>query len=287
MGFWLFTTISFITIVYLFSIGIMNALALNPQHTQAATPSHGEEARIWRALFERQTLLLRDMASPVFLQSVSALGLRTEGLPSLIELSLQLRKRTGFTLEPVPGVLTDKAFYTCLQARRFPIVTHFRDAEHLTYADRPDFFHHIYGHVPLLALPPYADFMQLLGALALPYADQPAMLELINRLYWYTIEFGLVQHENGLRIYGAGIVSSVAETAYCLGPLAEREAYDVQTVMATPIQPLRFQRKYFVIQHFRQLYDSLPELERVLKALAVLHPAPVRTGAAPCGVEFR
>lgn len=228
------------------------------------------DQHIWNVLYERQGYMLPGRASPAFLQGLQHIGLSAERIPEFDALTAQLMQRTGFSLVAVPGIVPDREFFELLLLRQFPATTWLRTEAQLNYIEEPDMFHDVFGHVPLLANEAYANFLEGLGQLGMQHHDNPLIVELLSRIYWYTVEFGLIQEELGLRIYGAGILSSVTETSYSLGEVPKRLPFDVQTVLATPYRKDSLQTSYFVIHSYQQLYACLPELEDVLGRVAQL-----------------
>jgi phenylalanine-4-hydroxylase len=246
-----------------------------------------EEHGIWRTLFARQARLLRERAAPEFLDGVARLGVAADGIPDFRRLNDVLGKATGFQIVAVPGLVPDDIFFEHLAHRRFPSTCFIRTKEQLDYIEEPDVFHDIFGHVPLLVNPVFADYMEAYGKGGLKALKQGALHQL-SRLYWYTVEFGLIATKAGLRIYGSGIVSSKGESEYCLDhPAPNRLGFDVVRIMRTKYRIDAFQETYFVIDGFDQLFEAtladftsyyaalakLPELEAgaVLPSDRVLH----------------
>jgi phenylalanine-4-hydroxylase len=206
----------------------------------------------WRVLYRRQATLLRERACPEFLAGLQALDLSQE-IPDFDRLSDMLHRLTRWTVVAVPGLIPDAAFFDHLAHRRFPAGRFLRRADQLDYLQEPDVFHDVFGHVPMLAHPVFADFMQAYGQGGLR-AESIGSLKRLARLYWYTVEFGLIAGGSGLRIYGSGIVSSHAESVYALdSPAPRRIAFDLRRVMRTDYRIDRFQDTYFVIDSFDQL----------------------------------
>ena len=211
---------------------------------------------IWRRLFERQSKLLPGRACAAYLEGLDALGVAAEGIPDFERLSDILERTTGWRIVAVPGLVPDDIFFAHLAARRFPVTNWVRRPEQMDYLKEPDVFHDIFGHVPMLMNPVFGDYMQAYGrgglkALALGALDKLA------RLYWYTVEFGLIRTPEGLRIYGSGIVSSHGESLYCLDdPRPNRILFNLMRVMRTRYRIDAFQECYFVIDSFDQLFDA-------------------------------
>jgi phenylalanine-4-hydroxylase len=210
----------------------------------------------WRTLFNRQTELLKGRVVPEYYAGLEALGITNAGIPDFAEMNRVLARATGWTVVAVPGLVPDAVFFAHFAARRFPAGYWIRSPEQLDYIEEPDVFHDVFGHVPLLMQPRYADYMAAYGRAGLAYAGDAA-LENLARLYWYTVEFGLMQTTAGLRIFGAGILSSAGESIYALeSPQPLRIAFDCERVMRTRYEIDHYQSIYFVLSG----YDDLPEL---------------------------
>ncbi len=217
-----------------------------------------EEHRTWATLFERQMALLPGRACDEFFAGLSELGMSPHSIPKFSELNEILRAKTGWTLIAVEGLLPELDFFTHLANRRFPVTWWIRKPEQIDYISEPDLFHDLFGHVPLLMLPIFADYMQAYGEGGLKaarYGNEP--LTELTRLYWYTVEFGLLNTAQGLRIYGSGIVSSKSESLYSLESTApNRIGFDLKRVMRTRYRIDTFQKTYFVIDSFEQLFRA-------------------------------
>ncbi len=223
-----------------------------PQNWPGYTP---EEHDVWRTLYARQTEILPGLACDAFLDGVEKLDL-SAGIPDFERLSERLHALTGWRVVAVPGLVPDAVFYEHLANRRFPAGRFIRGAHQLDYLEEPDVFHDVFGHVPMLTDPIFADYMQAYGKGGLR-AQGLGRLHNLARLYWYTVEFGLLQTEAGLRIYGAGIVSSATESRYALeDPRPHRLAFNLQRVMRTPYKIDDVQAVYFVIPSLQALLDA-------------------------------
>ena len=215
-----------------------------------------EEHARWDALTERMMKLLPGRACREFMAAAETLKLSEGGIPDFERLSDQLEALTGWRVVGVPGLVPDEAFFDHLANRRFPAGCFIRDADEMDYIEEPDVFHDVFGHVPLLANPAYADFMAAYGR-----GGQRAMslgrLKNLARLYWYTIEFGLIREGDGLRLFGAGIMSSPTETVFALEDASpNRIGFDLERVMRTNYRIDDFQQSYFVIDSFDALLDA-------------------------------
>jgi phenylalanine-4-hydroxylase len=207
----------------------------------------------WDRLFCRSLAALQNRASDEFLAMMDALSLSDGGIPDMEKLSDRLEKTTGWRVVPVAGLVPDEVFFNHLANRRFPAGAFIRPEEELDYLQEPDIFHDIFGHVPLLANPVFADFMVAYGKGG-QRAMQLGRLANLARLYWYTVEFGLIRTPAGLRIFGAGILSSVAECEFALESSSpNRIAFDLERVMRTKYAIDDFQQTYFVIESFEKL----------------------------------
>jgi len=221
-----------------------------PQDWQAYTP---EEHATWNRLFARQSALLPGRAAPEFLAGLDMLHLSRPGIPDFAELSDKLGKATGWQVVAVPGLVPDDVFFDHLANRRFVAGQFIRRPDQLDYLEEPDVFHDVFGHVPLLAHPVFADYMQAYGQGGLR-AMRHGAIDKLARLYWYTVEFGLMRSGEGLAIYGAGILSSRGESVFALDdPSPNRLGFDLERVMRTRYRIDDFQQAYFVIDSFDQL----------------------------------
>ncbi len=230
----------------------------NPDFTieQAWTSYSAAEHDRWDRLFRRSRMTLRDRACDEFIAMMSELELSESGIPDMEKLSDRLERITGWRVVPVAGLVPDDVFFNHLANRRFPAGAFIRSEEEMDYLQEPDIFHDIFGHVPLLANPTYSDFMQAYGR-----GGQRAMrlgrLKNLARLYWYTVEFGLIRSPAGLRIFGAGIASSATESVFALeSDSPNRIAFNLDRVMRTKYKIDDFQQTYFVIDSFEKLLDE-------------------------------
>jgi phenylalanine-4-hydroxylase len=233
---------------------------------------YGEEQHaVWQVLFERQQKLLVGRACREYLDGLGALGVVARGIPDFCALSEVLDRATGWQIVAVPGLVPDAVFFAHLARRRFPSTCFIRGRDQLDYLQEPDVFHDICGHVPLLMNPVFADYLQAYGEGGLK-AQGLGHLQRLARLYWYTVEFGLLATPAGLRIYGSGILSSAAESVYCLDdPQPHRLGFDLRRIMRTRYCIDRFQDTYFIIDDFAQLFDATrPDFAPIYRELAAL-----------------
>ena len=213
------------------------------------------EHAVWTTLFERQTQLLPDRACDAFVQGMRQLPIDARQIPDFRVLSEVLMRHTGWQIVAVPGLVPDEVFFEHLAHRRFPAGQFIRRADQLDYLEEPDVFHDVFGHVPMLMNPVMADFIQAYGVGGLR-AQRLGELEHLARVYWYTVEFGLVQQADGLRLYGAGIASSFSETRFALDDASpNRIRFDLDRVMRTRYRIDDFQESYFVLGSLDELLD--------------------------------
>jgi phenylalanine-4-hydroxylase len=226
------------------------------QNWQAYTAAeHG----VWTTLYERQKALLSGRACEPFLKGLDALDLHRGGIPDFARINPELTRLTGWQVVAVPGLVPDEVFFDHLAHRRFPAGQFIRDPAKLDYLSEPDIFHDVFGHVPMLTDPVFADYMQAYGEGGLR-ARGLNHLHHLARLYWYTVEFGLLATAEGLRIYGAGIVSSRAETLFALeDPSPHRLGLGLERVMRTPYRIDDFQQVYFVTESLEGLLAATLE----------------------------
>lgn len=229
-----------------------------PQNWEAFSAA---EHAMWDHLFARQTAMLPGRAADAFMRGIDVLKLSRPGIPDYRELNARLMSATGWQIVAVPGLVPDEVFFDHLANRRFPAGNFIRAPEQLDYLQEPDVFHDVFGHVPMLADSVFADYMVAYGKGGLRSLGFGA-LDHLARLYWYTVEFGLIQQADGLRIYGAGIVSSYAESIFALeDPSPNRIMFDLLRVMRTQYRIDDFQQNYFVVSNIEQLLQVTVETD--------------------------
>ncbi|MBN9080444.1 MAG: phenylalanine 4-monooxygenase [Rhizobiales bacterium 62-17] len=215
-----------------------------------------DEHAMWDRLFQRQSAMLPQRVTPAFLEGLDILRLSKPGIPDFNELSDRLMKATGWQVVAVPGLVPDEVFFDHLANRRFVAGRFIRTPQQIDYLEEPDVFHDVFGHVPLLAHPVFADYMQAYGRGGLRAAGRGA-IEKLARLYWYTVEFGLIRDGDHLRIYGAGIVSSYGESVFALDdPSPNRLGFGLKRLMRTNYKIDDYQQTYFVIDSLEDLLEK-------------------------------
>jgi phenylalanine-4-hydroxylase len=234
------------------------------------------EHQVWITLYERQAAMLEGRACDPFLKGLEALDLHRSGIPDFARINAELNRLTGWSVVAVPGLVPDEVFFDHLANRRFPAGRFIRKPDELDYLQEPDVFHDVFGHVPMLTDPVFADYMAAYGRGG-QRAMQLGQLANLARLYWYTVEFGLLQTSGGVRIYGAGIVSSRAESIFALDdPSPNRLAFDLERVMRTPYRIDDFQQVYFVVPSLQALLDAtLQDFTPIYERLARARDIPI------------
>lgn len=227
-----------------------------------------EDFDVWKTLYQRQTELLKDTVSSEYLKALDLIGFSAERIPDFEEVAESLKPLTGWSLEVVPNISEQREFFNFLSQKRFTATCWLRSMEQLDYLEEPDMFHDVFGHVPLLSNQHYTDFFEAISHIALEHIDNPKAIELLGRIYWFTIEFGLIRENGELKIYGAGIISSYDETKNCLSESTEKFPFDVSHIFNSEFRTDILQDRYFVIDSYEQLYNSIPEIRKQL-ALAI------------------
>jgi len=225
-----------------------------------------DEQDVWRTLYHRMETLLPGRAADEFLTGLRALDLEKDRIPALADVSRKLQKITNWQIARTPGLLDAHDFFSSLARRIFPCTDYIRSRAELDYTPAPDCFHDIYGHTPMITHPRFANFYQKIGQAALACKD-PAVEEGLTRIYWFTVEFGLIKNPGGLRIYGNGIISSSGETQHSLTDQVKKVAYRPETLAAQPYDIWHFQNTLFVIESFDQLEQEFVRWAREHKLL--------------------
>ena len=239
-----------------------------------------EDHATWATLYARQREVLKGRACDEFIAAQDAMGMTPDRIPKFAELNEVLSKATGWTLIGVEGLLPELDFFDHLANRRFPVTWWIRRPDQIDYIEEPDLFHDLFGHVPLLMIPVFADYMEAYGRGGVKaHAIGADALQNLTRLYWYTVEFGLIRQKDGLRIYGSGIVSSKGESIHCLESDApNRIGFDLERIMRTRYRIDTYQKTYFVIDSFEQLMDATrPDFTPIYEKLATLDSIPAGT----------
>lgn len=233
-----------------------------------------DENKVWTILFERQMKLIPGRACDTFINGLKALGINSSEIPQLPDLSQRLRAKTGWETAPVSALISARDFFTLLAKKRFPVATFIRVEEELDYVKEPDIFHEIFGHCPMLTDTVYAEFVHDYACKVLdhPESDWP----LLQRMFWYTVEFGLIRTKQGLRAYGGGILSSISETVYSVeSDIPLRVIFDPIAAFRMPYRIDRLQPVYYVIENYQELYNLiLSNLDELLARVRKLGEFP-------------
>lgn len=235
-------------------------------HYQAKTPNKlgfvqytKEENAIWHDLYVDQIQIVQGRACDEFLLGLKTLNLPHDHIPQLQEINEALEKASGWHVQPVPALIPYSQFFGLLAQCKFPAATFIRRREEFKYIKEPDIFHEFFGHCPMITVPEFANFMQRFGEIAMHATEQEQIR--LARLYWFTVEFGLIETKAGLRIYGGGILSSPEETVYALeSPIPQRTPLDVNIALNTDFKIDIKQTHYFVIKDYSELYQTLDTL---------------------------
>jgi phenylalanine-4-hydroxylase len=218
---------------------------------------YGAEAHaVWATLYRRRMAALATTGSARFLRGIEAIGLVPDRVPDLAEVNRRLGALTGWAAVPVNGFLPARDFFACLAARRFPTTVTVRRMDQLDYVPEPDIFHDVFGHVPLHADPVFAAFLQRFGAAAAAARSEQAV-ERMARLFWFTVEFGLIREGGHVRLYGSGLISSQADGENALSPRCERRPFTREAVLAQPFRIDELQPVLFVVESFDELFAAL------------------------------
>jgi phenylalanine-4-hydroxylase len=232
---------------------------LPPFIPQRYSQYDAEAHDVWRILYERRMDSLIRTGSAVFLDGIGNIGLDPRHVPRLLDINVLLGERTGWAAMGVSGFIPAKQFFRCLSRRRFPTTLSVRPRAQLDYLPEPDIFHDVFGHVPLHADPVFADFLQRFGELAAG-AETDQETEAMARLFWFTVEFGLIRENGEVKVYGSGLISSQGDAANALGPKCERRKFTLDAVIDQPFEIDHFQDVLFVVDSFDELFAAVEEM---------------------------
>lgn len=219
-----------------------------------------EQHEAWGLLFEKRMRELRRTGSEMFLAGAEAIGLNREHVPDLEDVNRRLSKLTGWQAVPVAGFIPAADFFSCLADRRFPTTITVRPLTSLDYIPEPDIFHDVFGHVPLHADLVFANFLQRFGSVACRAVTEE-QTTWMARLFWFTVEFGLIRERDGLKVYGSGLISSAADAANALSDKCTRIPFELEKVINQPFDIDHLQDTLFVVSSFGQLFDPVQEME--------------------------
>ncbi len=229
-----------------------------------------EDFEVWKILFERQMKILPAMASAEYLEGINLIGFNKDSIPNFTDINTVLGKLTGWQIVVVPGIVAEQDFFKLLSQKKFPATTWLRKMSELDYLPEPDMFHDVFGHMPLLTHQIFCDFFQNLGIVGVKYSDNEKITAMLGRLYWFTVEFGLINDNGEKKIYGAGILSSHGETKFSLSDAPLHLQFNAETIMNTPYASDKIQDKYYVIESFNELYNSIETIDKVVEKEMVM-----------------
>jgi len=241
---------------------IAAAQFLIEQNYDAYTP---EQHAVWAELVRRRRPQIDLHACRAYLEGYEILGLEDDRLPNLKAVTSRLKPRTGWSSTPVSGFLPSDAFFEMLDARMFPTTTWLRSRDSLEYTPEPDIFHDVFGHVPMHTHPVFADFLQHYGSVCAKIKDKDT-LERLGRLFWYTVEFGLIREDGKIKVYGSGVISSHGESTNVIEGGCEVRKFSLEEVLNTPVKVDRIHSRLFAIDSFEQIYEAMHEAERRILA---------------------
>ena len=224
--------------------------------TQDVAAYDTENHDVWRTLYERRMATLQETGSSVFLDGMRTIGLSPERVPDLASVNARLGARTGWAAVGVRGFIPAAQFFRCLSQRRFPTTLIVRPRAQLDYLPEPDIFHDVFGHVPLHSHPVFADFLQRFGHLATESRTEEETAQMA-RLFWFTVEFGLIRERGATKIYGSGLISSHADAANALGATCERRPFELDAVLSQTFEIDKLQTVLFVVDSFDQLFEAV------------------------------
>lgn len=223
-----------------------------------------EDFAVWKLLYERQMNFLTDKVAVEFIEAVDQVGFNSDEIPNFRNVNQRLAQSTGWKIKTVPNIAEADVFFENLANKTFTATCWLRSMDEIDYLEEPDMFHDVFAHTPLLSNQAYTDFFQAMGVIALEVIDDPEKVKMLQRLYWFTIEFGLIRNDNDLKIYGAGIISSKGESEHALSDKSEKRPYNVEQIMAHDFRTDVIQDTYYVIESFDQLTSSLPTIKELV-----------------------
>jgi phenylalanine-4-hydroxylase len=240
---------------------------MNKPDSQVYNRYTEEDFEVWKILFDRQLKNLEKYVSADFLEALEQVQFTPHRIPDFREVNTILQSKTGWSLHTVPCISPQDQFFRLLSEKKFTATCWMRSKEQLDYLEEPDMFHDVFAHTPLLSNAAYCNFFKSLGDLALKYMHEPAIIEKLGRLYWFTIEFGMIYSNRKVHVFGAGVISSAGETRHSLGNRSKKIDFDIRKIMNTGFRTDVLQENYFVIDSFEQLLAAVPEIELALEEL--------------------
>ncbi len=225
-----------------------------------------DQHQLWGELVRRRCAQLEQLACDEYWEGFEAIGLGERCVPVLADISVRLQRRTGWSSTPVSGFMPAPAFFEMLALRMFPTTTGLRHREAAEYTPEPDIFHDVFGHVPMHAHQGFADFLEYYGNVCVGI-ENPDALEKLGRLFWYTVEFGVIRERGGIKVYGSGLISSQQESTNVLKGKVEVRPFDLDEVLETPVKVDQVHERLFAIESFEQIYEAMEQAERAVAGL--------------------
>lgn len=223
-----------------------------------------EDLSVWHTLYERQMHNLSQYACKAYLDSLQIIGFNSRNIPKVAAINEVLRATTGWQVRVVPNIVEKEDFFEQLSQKVFPVTCWLRRYDELDYLEEPDMFHDVFGHVPILTNKAFATFLERFGQMAKRFLDQPDIVEMLARLYWFTVEFGLIQEGGRAKIIGAGIISSVGEMLHAVNEGVIKRKFDVVSVMNHPFRTDMIQEAYYVLDSLDELVTAMEQFEACL-----------------------
>lgn len=228
------------------------------QDWKAYTP---EQHGVWKELVSRRMPQLREHACEEYLDGFEKIGLQVDRIPDLAAVNRRLEPLTGWNATPVSGFLPPDAFFEMLAARRFPTTTYIRGRESMEYTPEPDIFHDVLGHVPMHAHPVFADFLEHYGKVCAAVMSDKEKLERMGRLFWFTVEFGVIRQDGGIKLYGSGLISSHGESTHVIEGGPEIRDFNLEQVLEQEFKVSEMQKVLYAVESFEQIYEAAKEAE--------------------------
>lgn len=228
-----------------------------------------EDFKVWKTLFNRQHEYIQEHASKDYITALNKIGFTADSIPNFKDINSRLEQMTGWKITTVPCISPPETFFRLLSQKTFTATCWIRNFSELDYIEEPDMFHDVFGHAPLLCNTDYVTFFQAMGDIAMKYIDNEKIVTMLQRLYWFTIEFGLVIESNETKFYGAGIISSMSETKHALNRNTTKKKFNISEIMNHEFRTDVIQEEYYTIESFTQLSDSIPDIEKEVLRFAV------------------
>ena len=219
-----------------------------------------EDYKVWKILFNKRLENLQGIVAEEFLVALNDLNFKAEKIPNFVEINNILKNRTGWSIKTVPNISPPEEFFSFLSMKKFTATCWLRSIDQIDYLEEPDMFHDVFAHVPLLSNKDYTNFFKEMGEIAMSVIEDPKKLEKLQRIYWFTIEFGLIKKNNDFKIYGAGIISSDEESKNALSKKSKKCEFDVKKIMNHSFRIDIVQDTYYYINSFDQLTSSIAEI---------------------------